>query len=218
MHNITNTPYNLNDAPAQKSFELIPQGTLAKVYMTIIPGGYDDPSKGWTGGYATRNANTGSVYLQVEFRVIDGEYEGRKLWSLIGLHSEKGPKYAEMGKTLIRAIIESKKGISSKDDSVQAKQARKLNGFHELDNIIFAARIDIRKDEAYGDKNEIRYAITAEHPEYARLTASNSGEYQRSNFSTITPQQKQIAETAGVVMKQEPQKGGSSFIDDEIPF
>ena len=218
MHDLTNTPYNLNDAPAQKSFDLIPQGTLAKVYMTIIPGGYDDPSKGWTGGYATRSPSTGSVYLRAEFRVIDGEYEGRKLWSLIGLHSEKGPIYAEMGKTLIRAIIESKKGISSKDDSVQAKQARKINGFHELDSIIFVARIDIKKDEAYGDKNEIRYAITADHPEYARLMASKSEKYPRPVATTITPQQRYIAETAGVVMKQEPQKAGSSFIDDEIPF
>ncbi len=214
MHNTT---YNLDDAPVQKTFDLIPQGTLAKVLMTIIPGGYDDASKGWTGGYATRSAS-GAVYLRAEFLIIDGEYEGRKLWSLIGLHSEKGPKYAEMGKTLIRAIIESKKGISSKDDSVPAKQARKLNGFYELDNIVFAARIDIQKDEAYGDKNEIRYAITGEHPEYARLMSANAREYQQSNFHTITPEQRRTAETAGVVMKQEPPRKGGSFIDDEIPF
>lgn len=34
---------------------VIPKGSLAKVRLSIRPGGFDDPSMGWTGGYATRN-------------------------------------------------------------------------------------------------------------------------------------------------------------------
>ena len=94
MHNI-----NLNDAPAQKNFDLIPHGTLAKVFMTITPGGWVDSSRDWTDGYPTRSVS-GSVYLRAEFIILGGEYDGRKVWSLIGLHSEKGPIYAEMGQRL----------------------------------------------------------------------------------------------------------------------
>ena len=41
---------------AQDNANLIPKGTLAKVRLTIRPGGFDDPAQGWTGGYATRGA------------------------------------------------------------------------------------------------------------------------------------------------------------------
>ena len=51
---------DFNDA--QSNTNLIPKGTLAKVRLTIRPGGFDDPSQGWTGGYATRGS-TGAVYL-----------------------------------------------------------------------------------------------------------------------------------------------------------
>jgi hypothetical protein len=50
------------------------EGTIVKVRMTIRPGGYDDASQGWTGGYATQSMTTGSVYLNCEFVVLDGPY------------------------------------------------------------------------------------------------------------------------------------------------
>ncbi len=47
-----------NDAEAQNSYDLIPKGTIVPVRMTIKPGGFDDPSQGWTCGYATSNDTT----------------------------------------------------------------------------------------------------------------------------------------------------------------
>ena len=43
------------------------KNTLVKVRMTLRPGGYDDASQGWAGGYATQSETTGSVYLSAEF-------------------------------------------------------------------------------------------------------------------------------------------------------
>ena len=37
---------------AQSNTNVIPKGTLAKVRLTLRPGGFDDPSQGWTGGWA----------------------------------------------------------------------------------------------------------------------------------------------------------------------
>lgn len=71
-----------NDARSNPN--LIPKGTVAKVRLTIRPGGFDDPSQGWTGGYATRG-NTGAVYLNGEFTVLEGPYAKRKIFTLIGL-------------------------------------------------------------------------------------------------------------------------------------
>ena len=63
---------DFNDADEQTSYDIIPKGTIAPVRMTIKPGGYDDPAQGWTGGYATRNETTGSVYLNAEFVLLEG--------------------------------------------------------------------------------------------------------------------------------------------------
>ena len=60
---------------AQSNSNVIPKGTLAKVRLTIRPGGFDDPSQGWTGGYA-RRGSTGSVYLDVEYTVLEGPLAG----------------------------------------------------------------------------------------------------------------------------------------------
>jgi hypothetical protein len=51
---------DFNDANDQNSFALIPKGTVVRVRLTIRPGNFDDAAQGWTGGYATRNANTGT--------------------------------------------------------------------------------------------------------------------------------------------------------------
>ena len=117
---------DFNDAQQQPSFDLIPKGTLARVRMTLKPGGFDDPAQGWTGGYATQSFETGSVYLAAEFVVLEGEYARRKLWSNIGLHSPKGPTWGQMGRSLIRAILNSARNVHPQDMSPQAAAARRI--------------------------------------------------------------------------------------------
>ena len=160
---------DFNDAEQQQSFDLIPKGTVARVRMTIKPGGYDDPAQGWTGGYATQSFDTGSVYLAAEFVVLEGEYARRKLWSNIGLHSPKGPTWGQMGRSFVRAILNSARNVHPKDDGPQAAAARRIQGFHELDGIEFLARIDIEKDGRGDPKNVVKSAVEPNHPDYARL-------------------------------------------------
>ena len=157
---------DFNDAESQ-SFDLIPKGTIVKVRLTIRPGGYNDEQQGWTGGYATRNANTGAVYLNCEHTVLEGQYARRKIFSLIGLMSPKGPDWANMGRSLVRGILNSAHGISDKDVSPQAQAKRRIRSFGDLDGIEFRARIDVGKDTSGEDKNEIRVAVTPDHRDYA---------------------------------------------------
>jgi hypothetical protein len=155
-----------NDAKANPN--LIPKGTLAKVRLTLRPGGFDDASQGWTGGYATRGS-TGAVYLNGEFTVLEGPYAKRKIWTLIGLYSPKGPDWANMGRSLIRGMLNSARGLSDKDVSPQAQAARRISGFADLDGLEFVARIDTGTDTNGDDKNEIRGAVTPDHKDYAQV-------------------------------------------------
>ena len=160
---------DFNDA--KQNSNIIPKGTLAKVRLTIRPGGFDDPTQGWTGGYATRGT-TGSVYLSGEFTVLEGPYARRKIFTLIGLYSPKGPDWANMGRSLIRGMLNSARGISDKDSSPQAQSARRISGFADLDGLEFVARIDVGTDTNGEEKNEIRAAVTPDHKEYAPLAGA----------------------------------------------
>ncbi|WP_399680232.1 hypothetical protein [Xenophilus sp.] len=160
---------DFNDAEQQQGFDLIPKGTLVPVRMTIKPGGHDDPAQGWVGGYATESFETGAIYLAAEFVVTGGEHAKRKMWSNIGLYSKKGPTWGRMGRSFIRAALNSARNVHPQDNSPHAAAARRIQGFHELDGIEFLARVDIEKDAKGLDRNVIKLAVEPDHPEYAKL-------------------------------------------------
>ena len=174
--------FDLNSADEQSNIgDVIPHKTPVKVRMKIRPGSYDDPAQGWTGGYATRSDNTGVVYLDCEFTVIGGKYNKRKVWSNIGLHSAKGPKWGEMGRAFMRAAVESARGVRPSDASEQALQARRISGFADLDGIEFAAFVDVQKASAeqiaqgyHDDRNVIQNVIPATHKDYAALMSGQA--------------------------------------------
>ena len=153
-----------NDATQNPN--LIPKGTIVRVRLTIRPGGFDDPSQGWTGGYATRGS-TGAVYLNGEFTVLEGAYAKRKIFTLIGLYSPKGPDWAGMGRSFLRGMLNSARGISDKDVSPQAQAARRIVGFADLEGLEFLAKTDHGTDAGGEAKNEIRMAVTPDHRDYA---------------------------------------------------
>lgn len=161
------TFFDFNSAAEQSSYDLIPKGTVVRVRMTVKPGGYDDPSQGWTGGYATRSLTTGSVYLNCEFVVLDGPFARRKMWSLIGLYSAKGAEWTNMGRTFIKAILNSARGINPSDNSPAAQNARRISGFADLEGIEFVGKVDWEKDQNGQDKCVIKSAVTPDHKEYA---------------------------------------------------
>lgn len=163
----TNTWNDFNDAEQQQSFDLIPKGTIVKVRMTIKPGGHDDATQGWLGGYATQSPTTGAVYLATESVVLEGPHARRKMWGNIGLYSSKGPTWGNMGRTFIRALLNSSRNIHPQDNGPQAAAARRIRDFSELDGIEFLAKVEIEKDAKGEDRNVIGQVIEPDHKDYA---------------------------------------------------
>lgn len=191
---------DFNDA--KSNTDIIPKGTIAKVHMTLRPGGYDDPSQGWTGGYAKRGM-TGSVYLDAEYTILEGPYAKRKIWTLIGLYSPNGPNWANMGRSLIRNILNSARGLKDNDNSPEAQKARMITGFADLDGIEFIARIDVGQDSNGQDKNEIRAAVTKSHKAYATYAADMTMPSQPTAQQSYAPQSAPPAQPAS----PQPQNG-----------
>ena len=163
---------NFNDAESP-SFSLIPKGTLVKIRMTIKPGGYNDANQGWLHGWATRG-DSGSVYLNGEFIVLEGKYARRKLWSLIGLHSDKGPAWGQMGRSFIKGALNSAFGLHPDDVSPAAQAGRCIESFADLDGLIFAGRVDWEKDGYGEDKAVIKTPIMPDHPQYKEVMGAAS--------------------------------------------
>jgi hypothetical protein len=156
-----------NTANDQLVQALIPKGTPLKVRLSIKPGEYDAPEQGWTDGWATCNEETGSVYLSCRNTVLEGEFKKRKLFGLIGLRSLKGPTWEQMGASFIKGILNSARGIDPSDGSPKAMQARRITGFHELNNLIFAGRAGIDKNQKGEERSVIKTAIQPGDVQYA---------------------------------------------------
>jgi hypothetical protein len=103
--------------------------------------------------------------------VLEGEFAKRKLWSNIGLQSPKGPTWGNMGRTFVRAALNSARNVRPDDNTPQAAAARRIQGFHELDGLEFVARIDVEKDNRGDAKNVVKMAVEPGEPEYAALMA-----------------------------------------------
>lgn len=193
---MTNRWNDFNDA--KQNANLIPKGTIAKVRLSIRPGGFDDPSQGWTGGYAKRGP-TGSVYLDAEYTVLEGAFAKRKIWSMIGLYSPSGPNWSNRGRSLLRGILNSARGLSDKDNSPDAQNARRISGFADLDGIEFVARIDIGQDSNGEDKNEIRQAVTRDHKDYAAAMGGHALPFVHAPAQpSFAPQQAAPLPAAGI--------------------
>ena len=162
---------NFNDAEDQMSYELIPHKTIAKVRLLLKKGNH--VTKEWPDGYATRSKSGAGIYLACEFVVVSGVYENRKIWSNIGLHSDKSPIYGEMGRSMIKAILNSACGLHSKDKSPEAERQRQIRSFADLDNLQVVAEITINTS---GDqpRNEIKTIITPDHAKYGEYMEEKS--------------------------------------------
>ena len=151
---------NFNDAEMQQEYSLIPANTFAKARLVLKPGNhFNDPM-------LTSSKNGDSSYLNVEFIILEGRYAKRKVFDKIGITGND--VWVNMGKSRIRAILESAKNISPKDMSEAAMAARKINLFGDLNNLDVVIKIGIESDRngVYGDKNKVVAIITPDHQSY----------------------------------------------------
>jgi hypothetical protein len=165
---------NFNDAEEQMFYGLIPHKTIAQVRLLLKKGNHI--TKEWPDGYATLSKSATCVYLACEFIVLSGEYENRKIWSNIGLHSDNSEKYGEIGRSTIKAILNSARSLHSKDKSPEAEKQRQIKSFADLDNLQVVAEITIN-DQGDKPRNEIKTIITPDHARYSEFMDEKSGKF-----------------------------------------
>ena len=164
--------YDLNDA--EKSGELIPDGTFAQVIMTIRPGGFDGENQIDQGLLRAAKDPTSDVrMLDTEFTVLRGPHVRRKFWQMFtvqgGKVNENGASIAwKISKSNFRAMIDSALGLDPQDMSEEAKHKRILRGLADLSGITFVAkiRIEASNDARYGDQNRLDRVVLPNEEEW----------------------------------------------------
>src|SRR5262249_19557453 len=133
------TNYDFNEAESQRDFEVIPDGTIATVRMTVRPGSAGE------GGWLRRSKDGNSEAFDCEFVVLDGPHAKRKFWTLFTVAGTT-PGHAEAARISagkLRAILESARGIRPDDTSDAAKKARCIESYGELNGLAFIVRIGV---------------------------------------------------------------------------
>jgi hypothetical protein len=184
------TNLDFNTAGEQRSFDVIPAGTICTLQITIHPGGVGDD------GWLNRARDGASEHLDCEFTVVDGPFAKRRLWQKLTLHGTT-PGHAEAGeisRNTLRAILESARGIKPDDTSEAAQAARKVSSLRDFDGIRFVARLGVRPpQDSYPAKNTISEVITPERQAWKKLEqvattkATNSGTPAATATSSTPP-------------------------------
>jgi hypothetical protein len=157
--------FDFNDAEPQ----LIPAGTVAALEMSIRTGDSGE------GRWLKTSKDGRSRGLDCEFTVIDGEYKNRKLWTRLTMEGQShGHRLAgDISRRMLRAILESARGVRPDDTSEAAKAARKV-GWGDLDGIRFLGRIGVEPAKGeFAAKNCVHEAITPGCEGYHRIEQAN---------------------------------------------
>ncbi len=166
--------FDMNDAEPQKTGELIPDGTFAKVTMSIRPGGIDGQSEiDQALLKAPKDPSSDVRMLDCEFTVAEGPHAKRKFWQMFtvqgGKVDENGVSIAwKISKSTFRAMIDSALGLDPQDMSETAKQKRILRGLADLNGITFVAKIKIEasEDARYSDQNRLDRVVLPTEKEW----------------------------------------------------
>jgi hypothetical protein len=154
--------YDFNSAGPQRSFEVIPDGTLVVVEMNIRTGGAGE------GGLFKRSKNGEAEGIDAEFVVVDGEYTKRKLWSFMVVSgtTDGHAQAADITTRTLRAILESARGIKPTDASEAAKEMRKA-AYADFDGLRFMVKVGVEPAaNGYKAKNILSDVITPDRKEW----------------------------------------------------
>jgi hypothetical protein len=169
--------FDMNDAEPQKTGDLIPDGSFARIAMTLRPGNADGQSEIDKGLLKASNSPGSDVLmLDAEFTVVEGPHVRRKFWQMFtvsgGKVDENGVSIGwKISKSTFRAMIDSALGLDPDDMSEDAKAKRILRGLADFEGVTFVARIKIEpsSNPQYNDSNKLDRVVLPNEAEWRKI-------------------------------------------------
>lgn len=94
----------------------------------------------------TTKAGTGQ-YIKAEFTIKEGEYSGKKIWSMFNIKNQN-PKAVEIGLQQLKDML-----VAANSNLANGK----LESVSQLRGLRMTANVKIESSEEYGDQNRINY-------------------------------------------------------------
>jgi hypothetical protein len=174
---------DFNQAGAQRSFDVIPDGTIVVVQMNVRHGNVG------ADGILKRSNNGQAEGLDAEFIVVEGEYAKRKFWSFMVVDgaTDGHEQAADITNRRLRAIIESVKGIKPTDVSDAAKAARNVE-YSEFSGMRFLCKVGVEPArDGYKAKNILAEVITPDRKEWRPIEQAPKPPTKGGPGNTPTP-------------------------------
>jgi hypothetical protein len=176
---------DLNEAGEQRSFDLIPAGTVCPVQISVRPGAVGV-------SWLRKSKDGSSEGLDLEFVVIGGPYVKRKFWTLLTVQgtTEGHAKAREISLKTLKAIVESARGIRPDDKSDTAKAAR-IVAWQDFDGMRFIVRVGVRAAEGqYAAKNTLHEVVTPDQKDWTQPEQLSRDLFTGANSTGPEPQAK----------------------------
>jgi len=162
--------FDLNTADQQREYDPIPAGTEVALQMIVRPGGVGE------GGWLKASKDGASQHIDAEFIVVSPEkYAKRKVWQRITVQGTTAghAEAVQISQRLVRAIVESARGIRPDDTSEAAQAARRMKSWGDLNNLRFVAKLGIEPAQGtFAAKNNILEAITPDKKAWSKQEQS----------------------------------------------
>jgi hypothetical protein len=174
---------DFNSVGEQKSFDVIPDRTVAVVQLNIRPGNAGE------NGLLKRSRSGEAEALDCELVVVEGSYAKRKFWDFMTLSgtTDGHATAADISRRKLRAILESARGIKPTDVSEAAKKAR-IAEYQDFDGIRFLARIGVEPAKGdYRAKNFVAEVITPDRKEWHPIEQLPRSTLSPRNVTIVKP-------------------------------
>lgn len=171
---------DLNDAPEQREFGALPDGTFVRLEGHMKKGGAnhpaDKPGDPDLGIYKNAKAPSDVLMIEWEFIVTHGLYKNRKVFQFMvvdgGERDDNGrSKAGEISRGMLKAMVNSAMGLDPKDESAETKAKRIVPNMVFFDGIPFAAHLGVEESEGYSPKNFISRVLQPGDEEYQSVIA-----------------------------------------------
>ena len=196
---------NLNEIQSgseQKPLELMPDKTPVRAIINLLGGDAEMPEFG-QGFLFKKSMSSSAVYCPMEFTIIGGDFDKRRVWHNLFVHGDKldsngVPVARNIGLETLRRMVDSIYNLKGADMSAEAQQKRNIAGIQVLQGQEFSFLVGIEPAQnGYDAKNKMTVVLTPDNTDYVGPSGGGAGAPVASTPQPTAPAMG--AATAGVV-------------------
>lgn len=165
---------NLNEIQTgseQKPLELMPDKTPVRAIINLLGGDAEMPEFG-QGYLFKKSMSSSAVYCPMEFTIIGGQFDKRRVWHNLFVHGDKldssgVPVARNIGLETLRRMVDSIHNLKGADMSPEAQQKRNIAGIQALQGQEFSFLVGVEPAQnGYDAKNKMTVVLTPDNSDY----------------------------------------------------